>query len=56
VTRHTAASYWLAETGSTTQVAEALGHSEDVLRRNYMALVTKAEAQEFWQLLPPESK
>lgn len=56
VTRHTAASYWLADSGSATQVAEALGHSEDVLRKNYMALVTKAQAQEFWRLLPPGIK
>ena len=53
VTRHSAASYWLADTGSTARVAEALGHSEEGLRQNYMALVTKAQAQEFWQLLPP---
>ncbi len=52
VTRHSAASYWLADTGSAAQVAEALGHSEDVLRKNYMALVTKVQAQEFWRLLP----
>lgn len=52
VTRHTAASYWLAETSSAAAVASALGHSESVLRKNYMALVTKAQAQEFWQLLP----
>jgi hypothetical protein len=46
----------LADTGSATKVAEALGHGEDVLRRNYMALVTKAQAQEFWKLLPPGKK
>jgi integrase len=52
VTRHSAASYWLAETGNAAQVASALGHSESVLRKNYMALVTRNEAQEFWQLKP----
>ena len=55
VTRHSAASYWLAETGNAAQIATALGHSENVLRKNYMALVTKAQAQEFWQLLPKET-
>jgi integrase len=55
VTRHSAASYWLAETGNATQVAGALGHSENVLRKNYMALVTKAQAQEFWALMPDGS-
>jgi integrase len=52
VTRHSAASYWLAETGNAAQIASALGHSESVLRKNYMALVTKTEAQKFWQLTP----
>ena len=52
VTRHSAASYWLAESGNAAQIASALGHSESVLRKNYMALVTKNEAQEFWQLKP----
>jgi integrase len=52
VTRHTAASMWLATCGSTATVATALGNSESILRKNYMALVTKTEAQAFWQLLP----
>jgi integrase len=52
VTRRTAASYWLAETGNATLVSTALGHSEAVLRKNYMALVTKAQALEFWRLVP----
>jgi integrase len=52
VTRHSAASYWLSETGNAAQIASALGHSESVLRKNYMALVTKTEAQKFWELKP----
>jgi integrase len=52
VTRHSAASYWLAETGNAAHVATALGHSEGVLRKNYMALVKKTEAQAFWGLMP----
>jgi integrase len=52
VTRHTAASMWLSACGSTATVATALGNSESVLRKNYMALVTKTEAHDFWQLLP----
>lgn len=50
VTRHTAASYWLAMTGEAAKIATALGHSEKVLRRNYMALVTKVEAAKFQAL------
>jgi hypothetical protein len=52
VTRHTAASMWLAHSGSVATVATALGHSESVLRKNYMALVTKSEAEKFWGLRP----
>jgi len=27
-------------------------HSERVLKRHYLALVTRAEAEKFWQILP----
>lgn len=50
VTRHTCASMWLADCGSAATVATALGHSEGTLRKNYMALVTKADAAKFWGL------
>lgn len=52
ITRHSAASYWLAASGSASDVATALGHSESVLRRHYMALVTKADAARYWALRP----
>lgn len=48
VTRHTAASYWLAKTDNPELVAHQLGNSVKVLIRDYKALVTRAEAQEFW--------
>ncbi len=48
VTRHTAASMWLAATGDAAKVAHALGHSEQILHRNYKALVTKVDAEKFW--------
>jgi len=51
-TRHTAASYWLASCGSAATVATALGHSESVLKKHYMALVTKADAEKFWSISP----
>ncbi|MEI8288888.1 MAG: hypothetical protein WCH99_05400 [Verrucomicrobiota bacterium] len=51
-TRHTAASMWLAHSGSAEKVATALGHSESILRKHYMALVTKADAEKFWKLAP----
>lgn len=49
ITRHTAASYWLASDGSAAHVSEMLGHSEKTLKKHYKALVTKKEAEEFWQ-------
>lgn len=49
ITRHTAASYWLAVSRSAGDVAENLGNSEAVLKRHYKALVTRAEAEEFWK-------
>jgi|GEM_PF-671362 len=49
-TRHTASSYWLAHTGEAAKIADALGHSEKIMRKHYKALVTKAEAKKFWKL------
>jgi integrase len=40
ITRHTAASIWLARVKSAAEVAEQLGNSERVLKRDYKALVT----------------
>lgn len=51
ITRHTAASYWLALDGSAAHVAEMLGNSESVLKRDYKALVTKKEAAKFWDTM-----
>jgi integrase len=52
ITRHTAASYWLANTQDAASLAESLGHSVDVLKRHYRAIVTKEEAQRFWSITP----
>jgi site-specific recombinase XerC len=51
ITRHTAASYWLADCGSTATVSEALGNSEKVLRSHYKAVVTRKEAKAFWAMV-----
>ena len=50
ITRHSASSYWLAATGEAAKIATALAHSESVMRRDYMALVTKVEAAKFAKL------
>ncbi len=52
VTRHTAASYWLAKDGNPLAVAEQLGHSVAQLKSHYKALVTREDAERFWRLIP----
>lgn len=41
ITRHTAASIWLARIKSAAEVAEQLGNSEKVLKKDYKALLTQ---------------
>lgn len=50
ITRHTAASYWLASEVSIAHVAEMMGNSETVLKSHYKALVTRVQAVEFWEM------
>ena len=49
VTRHSAATYMLATSASAAAVATSLGNSETILKRHYLALVTRADAQTFWK-------
>jgi integrase len=56
ITRHTASSMWFAHSKDSKTVAKSLGHSEAVMRKNYMALVTPKEAAKFWALRPPAVK
>lgn len=56
ITRHSAASYWLATSQSAASVAESLGHSESVLKRHYKALVTKKQALQFWAVAEKMAK
>ncbi len=51
VTRHTAASMWLAAAGEASKVAGQLGHSERILHSRYKALVLRTDAQKFWWLV-----
>jgi integrase len=52
ITRHTAASYWLARVEDAAKVAEQLGHDVRTLRRHYRALVTREQADLFWASKP----
>jgi hypothetical protein len=49
--RHSFVSYRCAIAGIAKTAQEA-AHSEDTLLRHYRALVTRAEAEKFWALLP----
>lgn len=49
ITRHTAATYWLADGGSAATVSDNLGNSEKVMKSDYKALKTRVEAKEFWK-------
>ena len=49
VTRHSAATYMLATSSSAAAVATTLGNSETILKRHYLTLVTRADAQTFWK-------
>lgn len=52
ITRHTAASYWLAGEGETVKhVAKMLGHSEAICESRYKAVKTQKEASEFWNVV-----
>jgi site-specific recombinase XerD len=50
--RHTAATYTYAFSQDAVRVAAMLGHSVDVLHRNYRGLATKADAERFFALRP----
>lgn len=52
ITRHTAASYWLAQTGDAIRLSRQLGHSVTTMEQRYLALVTRAEAERFWSISP----
>ena len=56
VTRHSCASYRLSVSGSTATVAIALSYSEMTLRKHYLGLCTKVEAEKFWIILPGKVK
>lgn len=52
ITRHTAASYWLAASRNPAEVAAQLGNSPGILKAHYDALVTREAAAKVWGLVP----
>ena len=54
--RHSFASYRLAECEDAAKVALELGHANTkMLFAHYRAMVTRAEAENFWKISPPTS-
>lgn len=50
ITRHSAASYWLADTNNAAHVADMLGNSEKTLKAHYKAVVTREQSREFFNI------
>lgn len=50
--RHSFASYRLADVKNVHQVAEEMGNSPLVIKKRYFQAVTKAEAAKFWAIRP----
>ena len=54
--RHSAASYALAAGQAESEVARWMGHDMRVLRQHYDAVISKADARKFWEILPKGAK
>ena len=55
VLRHTAASMMLARDEDAPKVALQLGNSPEILFRHYRELVTREDAERFWEIRPARS-
>ena len=53
VMRHTYATYSVAAFSDIGKLALQMGNSPQVIHANYKGLVSKADAERFWALLPP---
>lgn len=52
ITRHSFASYWLAENKDREALTEILGNSEKMLFDHYREFIEEEEAPKYWQILP----
>ena len=50
--RHSYGSYRMAEIRNVHDVAEEMGNSPAIIKKNYFQAVTKAEAAKFWAIRP----
>lgn len=55
VLRHSFFSYLIGSEGSVERAALQGGNTESVIRRHYLNLSTADEAEDFWQIYPPDS-
>lgn len=55
VLRHCHDSYWLSvNNGNTALLALQSGHSGDVMFKHYLNIVSKADAEKYWNLKPSD--
>ena len=52
VTRHSFVSYHMAKFQNAAKTAIEAGHAEAIMFKHYRALVTPAQAEEFWSIMP----
>ena len=50
--RHSFCSYGLRHSGNAAKVALQAGHTEQIMFRHYLKLVSKANAEKFWNIFP----
>ena len=53
--RHTFISMFVAKFRSMGEAALQAGNSESIIRKHYLDLKSKEEAEEFWSILPKKS-
>ena len=52
ITRHSFCSYWLAKNQNRAELAEISGNSPSMIKKHYKRIVTSADTDAFWQVLP----
>ena len=52
VMRHTFATYWQSHNRDAARLSANLGNSEAVASKNYVRMVSKSDAEQFWSLYP----
>ncbi len=53
IMRHSFASYWLAIHKNAPELAESMGNTVPIIRKNYENAVLAPVAARYWEILPP---